>query len=355
MGKTWGIPGKRQTYLSPGEQISRKPKVPLNSNPLEPWDSKKSKFQRIDLVPKPVSENSQQGGVVSDVSPTPNPTPSITPSITPTNTNTPTVTNTPSVTPTEPYDVYQFEECNNPSNIFRYENVPGLLTTGTTYEIVGGSGFNGYATVVNYTGAGTLYPSTGVTFTPSVCPSPTPTPTVTQTNTPTPSETPTATPTETPTNTPTPSLTPNYCREYTIANLGFGGTTFDWTNCDGSSGTTTLSFGASTTICAINGSVSQSGAPGTITALGDCTITPTPTPTQTVTPTGTETSTPTPTPSVTPTIPVVADFLLQENGDQILQEDGGGILLDTAPLNILLQEDGGELLQEDSGQIVLEQ
>lgn len=105
-------------------------------------------------------------------------TPSITPSITPTNTN------TPSVTPTEPYDVYQFEECNNPSNVFRYENVPGILTTGTTYEINGGSGFNGFATVVNYTGTGTLYSSTGTTFTVSSCPTPTPTPTITQTLTP---------------------------------------------------------------------------------------------------------------------------------------------------------------------------
>jgi hypothetical protein len=219
MAKTWGIPGKRQTYLSPGEQKMKKPRIPLNKNPFEAWDTEKSNFERIDLVPR---QNTQQGGVPESsspvvspsVTPTNTPTPSITPSITPSNTptvtptetptNTPTTTATPSVTPTEPYDVYQFEECNNASNVFRYENVPGILNTGTTYEISGGSGFNGFATVVNYTGAGTLYGSAGVIFTVSACPTPTPTPSITPTETPTntPSETPTSTPTPTPSSTP---------------------------------------------------------------------------------------------------------------------------------------------------------
>lgn len=206
MAKTWGIPGKRQTFLSPGEQMQNKPKVPLNTNPLEPWNYKKSRYNRVDLYPK-----AQQGGVVpitSEVIPDVTPTP--TASITPTPTITPTNTVTPSVTPTEPYDVYQFEECNNPSNVFRYENVPGSLTLGSTYEITGGAGFNGFATVVTETGSGTLYPSAGVTFTLSSCPTPTPTPTETPTNTPTetPTNTPTITPTETPTNTPTNTETP---------------------------------------------------------------------------------------------------------------------------------------------------
>jgi uncharacterized delta-60 repeat protein len=104
MAKTWGIPGKRQTFLSPGEQIAKMPKVPLNANPLESWDYKKSRYQRIDLYPKAVSENTQQGGVIpvtSGVVPDVTPTP--TPSITPTNTITPTLTNTPTntITPTE--------------------------------------------------------------------------------------------------------------------------------------------------------------------------------------------------------------------------------------------------------------
>ena len=73
MAKTWGVPGKRQTYLSPGEQISKMPKVPLNANPLLSWDYKKSKYRRVDLFPKAVSENTQQGGVVPIVSSTPIP------------------------------------------------------------------------------------------------------------------------------------------------------------------------------------------------------------------------------------------------------------------------------------------
>jgi uncharacterized delta-60 repeat protein len=85
MAKTWGIPGKRQTYLSPGEQMQNMPKVPLNANPLNAWDYKKSKYRRIDLYPKAVSENSQQGGVIPVTS-------GIVPDVTPTLTPTPTAT-----------------------------------------------------------------------------------------------------------------------------------------------------------------------------------------------------------------------------------------------------------------------
>jgi hypothetical protein len=107
MAKTWGVPGKRQTYLSPGEQIAKMPKVPLNANPLNAWDYKKSKYRRIDLFPKAVSENTQQGGVIpvtSGVVPvvTPTSTPSVsnTPTPTPTSTTTPTLTSTLTSTPT---------------------------------------------------------------------------------------------------------------------------------------------------------------------------------------------------------------------------------------------------------------
>ena len=95
MAKTWGVPGKRQTYLSPGEQIAKLPKVPLNANPLQSWDYKKSRYRRVDLFPKAVSENTQQGGVIPIVS-------DVTPNITPTNTPTPSITptNTPTNTPT---------------------------------------------------------------------------------------------------------------------------------------------------------------------------------------------------------------------------------------------------------------
>jgi hypothetical protein len=134
----------------------------------------------------------ENGGLI-DCTITPvSPTPTVTQTRTPTQTPTPSVTEsptpTPTVTPTEPYDVYQFEECNNPSNVFRYENVPGSLVLGETYEITGGAGFNGFATVVTDTSSGSLYAGAGVTFTLSSCP--TPTPTVTETPTPTPSATP---------------------------------------------------------------------------------------------------------------------------------------------------------------------
>ena len=124
----------------------------------------------------------------------PTPTPTQTPTNTETPTQTPTVTNTPSVTPTELTDIYLFEECGNPSNQFRYSNVPGTLNVGDVY-LIGGPYFNGYATVITYSAVGTIYPSAGSTFTnQAVCPTPTPTPSVTQTQTQTPSVTPTVTP-----------------------------------------------------------------------------------------------------------------------------------------------------------------
>ena len=140
--------------------------------------------------------------------------------------------------------------------------------------------------------------------TPTPTPSPTVTPTVTRTptRTPTPSITSSNTPTPSVTPTLTPTLTPNYCRDYTIQNDGFGSTTFNWTNCDGSPGTITLVCCVPTTICAINGSVTQSGSPGTITPGGACSITPTPTPSVTNTQTPSVSPSTTPTNTITPTV-----------------------------------------------------
>lgn len=131
---------------------------------------------------------------------------------------------------------------------------------------------------------------------PTASPSPTPSITPSNTPTPTPSITPTIslTPSITPTITPTPT-DPRTCRTYNIANNGFASTIFNWTNCDGSLSSTTLSFGASTTICAKNGSVSYN-VNGSITDIGTC---PLPTPTPTIT--STSTKTPTPTQTITPT------------------------------------------------------
>jgi hypothetical protein len=187
------------------------------------------------------------------------------------------------------------------------------------------------------------------TPTPTATPgdvTPTPTPSITTTPTLTPTVTPTNTPTITPTITPTPTPTdPRECRTYTIIGGGFG-TTFNWTNCDGSSSATTLTFGAQTNICAKQGSVSQFFG-GTITDIGTCplptptptptsTVTPTPsvtatitpTPTSTVTPTVTPTSTATPTPTPTPSVAPIGNILLTENSDQLTTEAGNVIEYD---------------------------
>jgi hypothetical protein len=153
-------------------------------------------------------------------------------------------------------------------------------------------------------------PTPSVTPTNTVTPTPTQTPGLSPSPTPTNTSTPTVTPSITPTNTTTPTSTvtptptdPRECRTYTITADGFGSSVFNWTNCDGTSSATTLSFGASTNICAKQGSVTESGF-GTITDIGTCPLpSPSPTPTNTTTPTTTPSVTPTntATPTVTPT------------------------------------------------------
>ena len=93
----------------------------------------------------------------------------------------------------EPYDIYLFEDCNDTSNLFRFENIPGTLTEGYVYNISGGSGFTGYAKVLTYSETGDIYSTDGVVFVGGATQCPTPTPTQT------PESTPTATPTQTPT------------------------------------------------------------------------------------------------------------------------------------------------------------
>jgi hypothetical protein len=93
----------------------------------------------------------------------------------------------------EPYDIYLFEDCNDASNLFRFENIPGTLTEGYVYNISGGSGFTGYAKVIAYSEEGTIYSTDGVVFVGGAtqCPTPTPTQTPEASPTPTPSVTPT--------------------------------------------------------------------------------------------------------------------------------------------------------------------
>jgi len=171
---------------------------------------------------------------------TPTQTPSETPTSTPTPTNTETPTETPTTTPTQtvtssPGAIYQFQNCCDPYNVFRFYGVMSSLSIGQVWDISVSLDFVGCATVVTNTGAGPLYDGTGVTFmgpaascaacitcptpTPTTTPSPTPTqtpsntgtptqtPTNTQTGTQTPTPSNTETPTQTPSNTPTPSIT----------------------------------------------------------------------------------------------------------------------------------------------------
>jgi hypothetical protein len=91
--KTWGVLGKQQTYFYQPGLATNKEKTPLNANAFDAWDLKKSRYRRIDLMPKIQMENdAQQGGVVPqetptpDVSPTPTGTPAVTPSPTPSST-----------------------------------------------------------------------------------------------------------------------------------------------------------------------------------------------------------------------------------------------------------------------------
>ena len=194
----------------------------------------------IDCTITPISPtptNTQTRTPTPSVTSTLTPTPTVTetPTETPTPTVTETPTPTPSATPSVAGEIYQFEECGNPSNVFRYDNVPVALTTGTTYEITssntnhilqedggailtesgdfldqeGSNEFVGFATVVTNTSLGPLYSSNGITFTVSNCPTPTPTPTTTETPTPTP----------TLTNTPTTT-----CAGYEICFVGSGAT-----------------------------------------------------------------------------------------------------------------------------------
>lgn len=102
--RTWGVLGKQETFYAPTQFLGEK--VPLNASPLDSWDYKKSKYRRIDLVPRTMENDGQQAGVVpqgTPVTPSPTPTNTQTPSVTPTNTNTPTpsVTATQTGTPTQ--------------------------------------------------------------------------------------------------------------------------------------------------------------------------------------------------------------------------------------------------------------
>lgn len=72
--KTWGILGKIEEFYSPEQFVNKGRIVPLNSNPLEAWDSTRSRYRRRPQMP-PMPNDGQQGGVVSQGTPSPTPTP----------------------------------------------------------------------------------------------------------------------------------------------------------------------------------------------------------------------------------------------------------------------------------------
>ena len=200
--RLWGVLGKQQTYFSPQKQVEGKSKTPLNANAFDSWDSKRSRFKRVDGYENAV----QQGGVVPQgTTPTPSPTIQPTPSITPTNTPTITPTITPSITPTtSPIPA----DC-------KWDTIDELWNANTNL-------WNDCQNVP--------VPSP----TPSITPTNTITPTIT--NTPTPSITPTITSTITPTPSITPSSTPAPFSPNQISNLQYwfdavsGSSVSSWTN-----------------------------------------------------------------------------------------------------------------------------
>ena len=223
---------------------------------------------------------------VSDT-PTATPTETVTPTVSVSDSPTPTPTYTPTVTPTEPYDIYLFSGCCD-GEIFRFENVAGVLTVGEVWNISHPS-FNGCATVITYSATGPVY--NGGTFVgPYVdcdscgpCPTTTPTPTLTET------------PTPTPTITNTPTATGNACYSGITSSASWS-----YTDC---CGITQSGTGLGISIC-VDSSYPSAG----ITIYPEfCSVicpspTPTTTTTETSTPTPTVTETNTPTPTITPTV-----------------------------------------------------
>jgi hypothetical protein len=215
--KTWGVLGKQQTFYAPTHFMGEK--VPLNANPLDSWDYKKSKYRRIDLVPK--NDGQQAGTVIGQITPTPSAT-SVTPTPSPTSvTPTPTSSSTPTPTPT--------------------------------------------ITATN-------------TGTPTQTPTNTPTPTITSSSVPvTPTNTSTPTQTNTPTLTRTPTATlVTACRRYNMNGGSSGGAVIltnsgniGATNCGGSAVTFSLSPFQTIIRCGTAANILSGTA--TATDTGNCT------------------------------------------------------------------------------------
>jgi len=71
--KTWGVLGKQETFYSPEQFQDESKTLPLNANPLEAWDSTRSRYRK--RLQGPLFNDFQQGGVVPQITPSPTPTP----------------------------------------------------------------------------------------------------------------------------------------------------------------------------------------------------------------------------------------------------------------------------------------
>jgi hypothetical protein len=164
--KLWGVLGKQKEYYHPNQFVGEQ--IPLNANPLDAWDTKKSKYKRVDLVPRNAAseENAEQGGVVPTggvvTSPTPTPTitqtntPSQTQTQTPSQTATQTNTPTPSFTPTPTSTPYPLPS--TPDLWYDSTNVGSIdyITSGGTDYVSGWRSIGTYSKTLTGTTTDTM-------------------------------------------------------------------------------------------------------------------------------------------------------------------------------------------------------
>jgi hypothetical protein len=254
-----------------------------------------------------------------------------------------------------------FQDCCNPSNVFRFDNVSGTFSVGQIYDISLSLDFDGCAEVLTYSATGPIYDGSGVLFTgpyltceacttlnpcPSNSPTPTPTntpsPSITPTSTPTPSvtssETPTPTPsvsvtpsvTVSPSMTPTPSTSPiqvcvDNCLNYELTNTSSEEfAEIYYIDCYGNETNYTLGPNEITNICACSDSVIYPSTNVDIALIGPCSppeISNSPTPTLTKTPTVT------PTVTVSPAVCNENDFCLYTSIPSVSPYNGNYVLI----------------------------
>ena len=140
--KLWGVLGKQKEYYHPNQFVGER--VPLNANPLEAWDTKRSRYKRVDLVPR--QNDGQQAGAVPQTTSGPVSSPTPTPTITQTNTPTPSFTPTQTTTPTLTPSSTPFNLPSTPDLWYDATNVGSIdyITSGGTDYV------SGWRSVGNY-------------------------------------------------------------------------------------------------------------------------------------------------------------------------------------------------------------